>query len=285
MALTDLQKSFIATYSLQLMQQDMLTNSLFVGGPFGAALRSMVLPTAKVTTYSDPTAQALNSRLRADSRALEQASRNVGEAASIFEILSPRTQSVVDTMDEMLAVIEKFQDGTLSQSEAESQYDTLYDSLQSLYDDVEWEGLELMNGQGWDTDERIEPNATPDPDSGRIYIHTSTSGAGGFHITIYNLEKALKDADYDPASNVFNNAPSAQAAEDALTTARAKAASFQELYAGRAANLAHQRDTLLDQAAILEQAAANRSARVATSEDVFLDYILGKFGSLIDENA
>ncbi len=284
MSLSDMQKSFIVSYSMQLLQQDMLTNYVFAKSAFGASLRGMVLPSSKVKTYTDPSAQALNSRLRLDSRSLSQAAANVKEASSLYGVMSTATGSIGEKLDEMLQILKDKRDGLINANDAKTQYKTLYDEAVSVAKFTSFNGMLVLKGSAWEADGNIQaPPTAGDP--GTIHIQTGDLGKGGFNVTLYDVEDILTKP--DNAKWLPGNAWSGniQNVIEDLEKLNSRVSSLHEIYKSRQAGLAAQAASMQDQADILAQAAVKRSARVATSEDVFIDYVLGAIGSIINEKS
>lgn len=291
MALTDLERNFIASYSMQLLSQDVLTNSLFAGGTFGAAMRGMVLPTAKITDgYTNPMAAALNSRLRSDARSFTQAASNLRDAIPMYETLATASADINDIMDQMLQVLKDRQSGLISRDAARTQYQSLYDQYTALVESTVFNGMPVADGEAWALVESIQG---PTGGVGTMIIQTNASGSGGLTATLLDFKGLAENSTWKPSAITFTDWQTRNlndhilALEGNTTTTGAiqTVAGFTEVYQKRAAELESMATSLEDQAELLAKAAVNRSARVATSEDVFLDYILGKIGSLFDEDA
>lgn len=282
MALTDFEKLFIADYSMRLLQQDILTNTYFMGGTVGEALRNMHLPKAQVKTFTDPMAEALTGRLRADAAALRQAAANVDEAASIFGILSSATKSIKGKMERMVKILDEIDAGTMLVAPGEAEYKSLQGEIALITQRTSYNGISLMSATAWAGDSRVDDSVTG---VGKLHIQSSPNASGGFAITFYDLDGILAGTDVTS----FGDEDQRKAARSALIAADTgqlpKVESYLDVYSNRKAQMELHSSSLADQAAIIENAVKTRRDGLKSAEQLLIDYLLGAIGTIIDANS
>jgi hypothetical protein len=99
-------RRLIFDLSMNLLQQDMLTSRLFMGGSVGKSLRDLVLAESGSLRLTDPAAQALSGKLRSDSGMLRQASANVSEAASVTAMAQSAAGTIRSSLERMQELAE-----------------------------------------------------------------------------------------------------------------------------------------------------------------------------------
>jgi flagellin len=268
--------TMLVEYSLQLLQQDMLTNSLFQGGPVGRSLRDLMFTETQSLKFTDPTAAALSGRLRADAGMLRQASRNVSEAKSIIELAESSAETVNTALTRMKELAQGVADGTMTVSEAQTEYASLAKEIDGTIAAASYNGIKLLDGSQWSSDERVEVSGS----SGNIEIQ---AGTDGFTLALRNLA-SLKGA------FSISQIASASAAGSAVTMLSGHIATVDTIesnYEGRLSVLESHAASLTAQAEIMETAARTRerSNDGRTVEELLLDLLLRNTGTITDEKA
>lgn len=280
MALNDTEKLFLYNYSIQLMQQDMLTASLFSSGEVGQGLRDLVVKAKETSSLTGPTNEALTGTLRADSRTLSQAAANVREASSLMSTAASGVDQITTILDDMETVLDEVDEGTLTESEGQAQYEDLIAQLDAVVNNTDFNGISLFNGNDWSSDERVSISG----ETGSIYIQGDKSG--GFNISLTNIY----DDFVDDGSAIFSTddvlAANRADAQTKIDDLQSTASSLSETYSSRSSNLSSQATALDNQASILSSAADNRTSSSANSlEDILMNYILSSTGGVVDETS
>jgi len=274
MALSESQKTFILDYSTRLLQQDMLTNSLFGSSSVGRDLRSLVLGEARTaTTFTNPFEQAISGTLRADAGATRQASRNVGEAASMMGVARTDMATIVDALNDMEDIIDKIDTGELDGSSAvvQADYDALKEKITGTISNSDFNGIALLDGTKWGTNQ-IDAN-------GNVYIQSSKEG--GFNITFHNVE-AENWAGLDKTKLAV---PADRADQLALVQSlQSDMNAVLDVYEGKEDSLKSQELHLQSQSQILDKAAQLRMPESGTAdlEKLIADLVAKNLGDIIN---
>lgn len=276
MALSDIEKNFLYTYSSQLLQQDMLTNQLFGASKVGQDLRSLVLGgPVRAETFTNPFEEAISGQLRSDAGATRQASRNVGEAAAMVGVARTDMATIVDALEDMEDIIDKINTGELDENSAvvKADYDALVDKITGTISNSDYNGIALLDGSQWGTDQ-IDA-------SGNVHIQSSKSG--GFDVTFHNVDG------YD--WTVFDSADLVDAGDRATQLASVQSYlsdmnAIQDVYDNKEDSLQAQELHLQSQAQLLDQAAQMRkpSDPSYSMEQLLADLIIRESGTLFDSN-
>lgn len=290
MSLTTYQREFIYNYSLQLLQQDMLTSSLFAGGEVGSALRGMVLPSSHTaTTFTNPSEEALTGRLRSDAATLRQAGRNVGEATAIYESLASATTTLETNFKRMQEIIDLVQAGSMSSTAAQTEYTDIETQNQAIVSTLRYNGLYLMDGSGtnWTYDPRLTSVTATDA---KLYIQTgASSGANqGFNLTLTNFSEFYGAAKAYNTANIASWAPASAdlvAAEVALNPDSLRITGYKDMFNSRQASMESQQSALESQAAALDKVVANARATAKDMLSLLMEYLQGRPGSVFQNLA
>ena len=270
--------NLLVQYSLQLLQQDMLTNSLFMGGEVGKSLRDIMLKETSVARKTDPSAKALTGTIRADAGMLRQGSKNVGEGKSMMDTAASAVTSIKSALTEMKSVADKVAAGTLTAAAGQTLYDSLRSQISGIVSSTSYNGIKLLDGTNWSGDERITTTgATPTAGSVKIQAGTNT-----FDLTLVNVNTN----DYATQAGAAALADAATAATTSTTLSQ-RITSFgaiADLYTSRATSLDGHATALSNQAEILATAATNqeKTNTSKTTEELLLDVLLRNTGSVVD---
>jgi flagellin len=278
MALTDIEKSFIYDYSLQLLQQDMLTNRLFGSSAVGRNLRSLVLgEPARAATFTNPFEEAISGTLRGDAAAVRQAARNVGEAASMMGVARTGMATIVDALNDMEDMIDRIDSGELdgTSSVVQGDFDALADKISGVVSNADFNGIALLNSSQWDTDQ-IDSD-------GNVYIQSSKDG--GFNITFHSVDTpsgGVGWADLDGAALGADGTRATQLGY--VQSLQSEMTAITDMYGGKEDSLQAQQLSLESQAQLLDQAAQLRkpSNPEYSLEQLLADLIVRDTGTIFD---
>ncbi|MCJ2163794.1 MULTISPECIES: flagellin [unclassified Pseudodesulfovibrio] len=252
MALTDIEKSYLYDYSMQLLQQDMLTNKLFGASGVGRDLRSLVLGApVRAATFTNPFEEAISGTLRGDAAAVRQASRNVGEAASMMGVARTEMATINDALNDMEDMIDKINSGELDGTSAvvQSDYDALVDKINGTISNADFNGIAMLDSSQWGTDQ-IDAN-------GNVYIQSSKDG--GFNITFHSVDTPSSGVAWADLDGTDLGADGTRATQlGYVQTLQSEMSSILNVYEGKEDSLQSQELNLQSQAQLLDQAAQLR---------------------------
>lgn len=268
--------TMLMEYSLQLLQQDMLTNSLFMGGPVGRSLRDLMFPETQSLKFTDPTAAALSGRLRADAGMLRQASNNVFEAESVMDLASESTTTLKDAFTRMKELANGVATGTMTYASVQAEYNSLASQITQTIASASYNGIALQDGTAWAADDRV----TVSGGSGIIKIQSGTSS---FDLALYDFSSFKNAFNSTQINTVGKAAAMVNTLSGHITTVDTVASN----YAERSTLLDGQATSLAAQAEIMETAARTRekSSDGRTLEELVLDHLLRETGTITDEEA
>lgn len=277
MALSDVERQFIYNYSMQLLQQDILTNSLFAGSSVGRDLRSMVLAKQPVQPLTNPFEAAISGTLRGDAAQVRQSSRNVQEAASMVGTARTGVAQIADALSDMEDIIDKINSGELDQTSAvvQSDYDALRDKIEGLVSSTDYNGIAMLDSSQWGTNQ-IDSN-------GNVYIQSTRDG--GFDVTFH----AMDDIDWSQliGSQLDDSGGGDRAAQLALVqNYQGQVDAILDVYEKKEDSLNSQVLHLESQAQVIDQAVAARSPETTNSvEQLLLNLLLKETGTVVDESS
>jgi flagellin len=268
--------TMLVEYSLQLLQQDMLTNSLFMGGPVGRSLRDMLLTENQSRKVTDPTAAALTGRLRSDAAMLRQASNNVSEAKSIVDLANSAAATINTSLARMKELANGVATGTMTYAAVQAEYDSLASQITQTVASASYNGIRLLDGSAWASDDRV----TASGGSGNIAIQ---SGTGSFTLALYDFssfKNAFTSTQIDTVGKAAAMVATLSGHIGTVTTVTAN-------YAARSTNLDSQAAALAAQADIMDTAAATRAKanENRSLEELVLDLLLRETGTITDKEA
>ncbi|MBG3875474.1 flagellin [Desulfovibrio oxamicus] len=268
--------TMLVEYSLQLLQQDMLTNSLFMGGSVGKSLRDMLLTESQSRRVTDPTAAALTGRLRADAGMLRQASNNVSEAKSIVDLANTATTTLQTAFTRMKELANGVATGTMTYASVQAEYNSLASQITQTIASASYNGIALQDGTAWAADDRV----TVSGGSGTIEIQSGTSS---FSLALYDFSSFKNAFTSTQINTVAKAAAMVTTLSGHITTVNTVASN----YASRSTILDSQASSLASQADIMDTAAETRAkANESRSlEELVLDLLLRETGTITDEEA
>ncbi|BCS87095.1 flagellin [Pseudodesulfovibrio sediminis] len=280
MALSDIEKNFIYSYSSQLLQQDMLTNQLFGSSKVGQDLRSLVLgEQRRATVFTNPFEQAISGTLRADADTTRQASRNVGEAAAMMGVAYTQMATINDALNDMEDIIDQIDSGELDGTSAvvQADYTALRDKITGAISNADYNGIAVLDSSQWDTNQ-IDAD-------GNVYIQSS--GSGGFNITFHSVDDPSNGVNWSDLDGAALGVDGTRATQlGYVQSLQSEMSAIMELYDGKVDSLQSQETSLQGQAQLLDQAAQARmpSDPDYSLEKLLADLILKNTGTLVDSS-
>ncbi|WP_319584726.1 flagellin [uncultured Pseudodesulfovibrio sp.] len=280
MALTDIEKNFIYDYSLQLLQQDMLTNQLFGASGVGQNLRSLVLGgPVRAATFTNPFEEAISGQLRGDAAAVRQASNNVGEAASMMGVARTEMATIMDALNDMEDMIDQINSGELdgTSSVVQSDFDALRDKITGAISAADFNGIAVLDSTQWGTDQ-IDSN-------GNVYIQSSKDG--GFNITFHSVDTPSSGVAWSDLDGTDLGAVGTRATQlGYVQSLQSEMSAIQDMYESKEDSLQSQQLNLESQAQLLDQAAQLRkpSDPDYSLEQLLADLVARTTGTIFDSN-
>ncbi|MFP4167670.1 MAG: flagellin [Desulfonatronovibrionaceae bacterium] len=275
MSISPYYSTFLNNYSSQLLQNDLLTNSVFFGSGVGMSLRDMVLAQSPIKPLTNPFEQAITGRLRSDAASTRQYANNVGEAASMVGMGREAVGQIQSALNEMEEVIEKINAGELdaSSSTVQENYNDLRNKIQGLVEDTDYNGIYMLDKNKWGT-EQISAE-------GKVYIHADDDG--GFNVNFYPMNEEDSDLNWSDlqGSELETDLSGQQALVDEF---QGQVNTIYDMYENKEGTLKSQEASLNNQADILDQAVRSRMTTSLSVEQILLDLILGDSGSIINES-
>ncbi len=291
MTLSDLERSLMYTTHNYLWQQDLLLSAYFHGSKVGANLREMMLGRPPVMPLTSPFDEAITGRLRSDSRAIRQNARNVQEAAQMMGIASEAVQTIKTALEEMQALArslkeqkDSHENGNWEASqEDKADYQALKDKIESIIGYTAYNRIPLLDGSRWTDSDQIDSE-------GNVFIKGLPGSDGGFNVTF----RALDDRPWNKLSAdhlVENESPdneweNIEGQLEVISELLGDAGLIEDIYTRRKAGLEFQAASLESQADILDQAVeARRQTPTLSLEEILLNLLLRRSGSIVDENS
>lgn len=146
--------------TLALLGQQFLTHALANGGSLDSATADALLrPHAK--SGRDISSSALTGRIRSDAGMLRQSAKNASEGAAMASLIKGGTLSLADTLNKMQTLLQQ-----PSPVDAQAEFTTLVSTLRATIDNTQYNGISLLHGGSWNSDERVSASG----DTGTITL-------------------------------------------------------------------------------------------------------------------
>lgn len=281
MSLSDLERSILYSTHNYLWQQDMLMNAYFHGSTVGANLREMMIGRPPVVPLTNPFDEAITGKLRADSRAIRQNSRNVQEAAQMMGIAADAVGTIKTTLEEMQALAQNLKEqkdnhenGEWEASDADkADYKALKDKITSIIEYTRYNDIPLLDSSQWPTRDQID-------EDGNVFIKGLPGKDGGFDVTFRALdEMAWNTADEDGLTEAGIDGQISN-----ISGLLGDITLIDDIYSRRKSGLEFQASSLESQADIMDQAVeARRQTPTLSLEEIILNLLHRYSGTIIDE--
>jgi flagellin-like hook-associated protein FlgL len=222
------------------------------------------------------TAEALTGLMRSDAGMLRQAAKNVGEGNAIFLQANSAVSSIADALTQMQEIAQSVLNGTAT-SDATSAYMNLANSINGLVSGTAYNGMFLLDGERWASDERLQPgNGTA-----AFSIQAGTTPMTLTLRDLSDLKTAFSAEDLD--TSISGNV------EDTVAKISSLLNTVQTIgngYAATASGLASQTRSLNRQAEILDTAAARAMPGTGNNpKNILLDLILSERGRIVNTSS
>ncbi len=167
----------------------------------------------------DAAGLAISEGLKADIRALEQASRNAADGVSLVQVGEGALDEVSNILVRMKELAEQSLNGTLSDSERaylDSEYTALTSEIDRISDATEFNGVKLLDGSGSSVDvqvgigsaatDRVAVDLSDNMDSSTLGTSTAIDTASNAQSAIAEIDAAIstvssKRADFGAIQN------------------------------------------------------------------------------------
>ena len=178
--------NMLAEYSLNLLRGQMVTQ-LMTGqglvGMSGMSLTEFILGKPKETARrsgTDMMNDALTGLMRSDAAMLRQASKNMLQGKALLETGGDAIGLIQEKIKRMNEIVAKLQANDPGAAALKTEYANLAADIKSSIEGTQFNGIKLLDGDGWADDERITSNG----DTGKIQLQ---AGYAPNELTLYNL--------------------------------------------------------------------------------------------------
>ncbi|MDL2266530.1 hypothetical protein LJC46_00895 [Desulfovibrio sp. OttesenSCG-928-G15] len=221
-------------------------------------------------------AEALTGRLRSDAGALTQSSKNANEGKTIADLLETSANGVSEALKSMSTVAGRIAQNGVATDADKQEYNAALDSLKATIKNSSYNGISLMDGKAWPSDERLSVNGN----TARLGIQM---GAYSRNIILHDFSSM---GDLDNAETAFADPADAQTVQNAIDALTTKSEQYAKSYKGVAAGFESSAKTLERQSQIMDRA-AKRSIYGAQDDPAgkLLSYLLSEQGNIISRSS
>ena len=189
--------SSLRLQTLALLGQEFLARALARGGSLNdVATEALLKP--RPLTGREMSAVALTGKIRSDSAMLHQASHNASEASAMASMIRDSTFLVSDTLNTMLTIAQAVNNGEMNADEAAKSYNSLASSLKATITGTAYNGIVLLDKDGWGSDARETSDASGT--SGTLHIQMGNASSAFMLRDLSNLKAFAAENDLSPAS-------------------------------------------------------------------------------------
>lgn len=266
----------LAEYSLNLLRGQMITQLMTGQGIFGGggvSLSEFILGKPKESARrsgTDMMNDALTGLMRSDAAMLRQASKNMLQGKALLEVGSEAISGIREKVARMNEIVTELQSDYTSAATLKTEYTSLADSIKSVIEGTQYNGIKLLDGENWAGDERITVNGG----TGKISLQ---AGNAGTELTLYDLQ-AYKTAFDESDLDQGNLATTASALGQLSTTLEGMEAS----YKARAGLLNSEAASFERQADILDEATGRAKPGDEESlKQTLIDILMRETGSVL----
>ncbi|MDR2892558.1 MAG: hypothetical protein LBV80_05680 [Deltaproteobacteria bacterium] len=280
-----------AQYAMQLLRGQMVTQIISgqagqFGGIGGMSLNEFMLgkPEKPKRSGTDIMNDALTGLIRSDAGMLRQASKNMNEGGALVKIASKGLKNIDEKLTRMQDIIDLLRDDTSQKNDVLiSEYNDLAQGVAATVSNTDYNGIKLLDGSAWDSDERVSKNA--DGNTGKISLQ---AGKESTDLTLFNLEglkTGLNPLVYPNTGDQTTWEARLNRAESMVDSASSMVSGMRQSYEARSGLYASEANFYERQAGILEEAAKrSRPNDEQSLKDAILDILLRDQGGLFDRN-
>ena len=257
------------------VQMDMLMSAYFRDSQVGANLRRMMIGEQPIQPLTSPFDQAITGRLRSDSAAIRQHSRNVQEAAQIMGIASEAVDSIRDTLKQMQDLAQKIDEGDLEyRQEVADDYNEMREKIESIISHTQYNTMHLLDSEKWGGSSLID-------EDGKVQIKSLLGRDGLTTLKFYPLDdrdwKGLEGTDLETEAD-------REGQLDLLSELIGDVTTIEDIYSGRKSSLEFQASRLESQADIMDEAVEARKQTPEMSlEEILVNLLLRYSGRIFDQ--
>ena len=265
--------------TLALLGQEFLTQALTNGGSLNSAVADMLLQ-SKTTprTGRDIAASALTGRIRGDAGMLKQSARNASEGATMATLIKDGTLSVAETLNKMQTAMQ--QASSAYTPDLQTEYDNLVSSLKTTIANTQYNGISLLDGTKWGTDERLTRNG----DTASLDIQM---GGGTSTFSLRDLSSLGAYGGLDLQNTTALSDKLTQISEDigTVTTMSTGYEAIAGSYMSEAKHLENQSEVLTKAALRAQHGTSADGDAEGSVKSILLDFILREQGKIVDTSS
>lgn len=267
--------NMLAEYSLNLLRGQMVTQ-LMTGqglvGVNGMSLTEYILgkPREKARrSGTDMMNDALTGLMRSDAGMLRQASKNMLQGKALLETGSEAIGLIREKVKRMNEIVGSYVTGDTA---LKTEYADLAAGIKSVIEGTQFNGIKLMDSDGWADDERITPNGS----TGKLQLQ---AGYAQNELTLYDLKgykTTLAAYDLDNAIDLSNATADLSVFDTMLE-------GMDSSYKARAGLLSTESATFERQADILDEATGRAKPGDEESlKQAIIDILMRNGGSILN---
>jgi flagellin-like hook-associated protein FlgL len=262
----------LAEYSLNLLRGQMISR-LMAGGLSGLSLTDLILERRPRRSGTDIMNDALSGLRRSDAAMLRQAAKNMAQGKALLETGKEALENISGKVSRMREVVEGLK-SDLGDTALRAEYLSLAGDIKSSVQGASFNGLRLLDGENWGSDERIKV----DGDTGKLSLQAGNTPT---ELTLFDLQ-GYKDkftaADFADVNALDQAGADLKAFSNLLS-------GMQESYAARAGLLASEGAAMARSADIMDEV-----RNTATSDDpeslrqAVINILMREQGALLNES-
>lgn len=275
--------NMLAEYSMNLLRGQMISQ-LMTGQPLqGMSLAEFILgkPAAQARrSGKDMMDDALSGLMRSDAGMLRQASKNMLQGKELLQAGSSAIKSIQEKVARMSEITAHLQNNYV-QTEADvlkSEYTDLAASIKSTIEGAQFNGISLLDGAAWASDERVSVSG----DTGKISLQ---AGKAPTELTLYDLQSyknGFNANDLGQGLDADQDRATLSATADALKQFSTMLSGMGSSYEARAGLLDNEAASFERQADILDEATSRAKPEDEESlKQALVDILMRDTGSLI----
>lgn len=271
--------SALAQYSLNLLRGQMITQIISgkdLAAAGGLSLTEYILGKRdeKKRSGTDMMNDALTGLMRSDAAMLRQASKNMMQGKALLEAGSAGIESIQDKVRRMSEITAELQNDYTNAAALKVEYMELADNIKSIIEGTSFNGLSLLDGDGWADDERITTSGM----TGKLGLQ---SGKAQNELTLFDL-KFYKSGWAASDLDQVNLSLTAGTLSQFMTTLEG----MNESYKARAGLLNSEAATFERQAGILDKATGKaKPGDEGSLRDALVEILMRDSGSVFSTNS
>ncbi len=268
-----------AQQALQLLRTQYVSQ-LVMGDAFaGLSMTDFMLgKTAPRRSGKDIMNDALTGLMRSDSAMLRQASRNMADGKSVYDLAGGALKGITENLEGMKRILADIQSGAIPNNptaihDAKVSYMDYASGIGDIIDNTSFNGISLTDKSLWQNN----PQVAVQGDYGKLSIQ---AGKSPTELTLSDLS-GLKTA-FSPAQvNMGNATQTIRMLDEKLSEIGALAQTYQ----ARGSSFGSEAAYFNRQAGLLSEAAKRSQNEGLSLKDVLLDLLLSEQGGLVNSRS